>query len=161
MFRKLTAKLRSERVLPSTHSPLAPCSHCGVQPRSVESLHSNYLRQEMTSGQLKEILKARRAREFFFGFSLCSDPAWEIILIAYAASLDGQSPLLRTVIQESDVPATTLLRWLKTLEKNGLLEPIGDPFDSSQAILKLSATGKMRVERYVSAVWPGVPLQLV
>lgn len=136
---------------------MAHRDHLGQQLEAPRSARSIGLQPGPTCAQLKELLKARRARADFFGTHLFADPAWDILLLAYVALLDQDRLLISTLCKTSVVPATTSLRWVKALEQDGWLVR-RDALDSPRAWLELSAAGRIGMERYLTAVWPSVPL---
>lgn len=111
-----------------------------------------------TSKQLRQLLEARRARANFFGVHLFSDPAWDMLLMAYVAFLDEEKLLVATLCREGAVPATTTLRWVRALESDGLLAHRDGPLGSPQCWLEISALGRLGMERYLKLVWPMLPL---
>lgn len=113
---------------------------------------------EPSSTQLRQLLEARRARANFFGVHLFSDPAWDILLMAYVAFLDHEKLLVATICREGAVAATTTLRWIKALESDGLLVHRDGPLDGPQCWLEISALGRLGMERYLKLVWPALPL---
>ena len=111
-----------------------------------------------TSEQLRMLLQARHARANFFGAHLFADPAWDILLLAYVALLEREKLLVSSVCREGVVPATTTLRWIKALEQDGWLVHRDGPLDGPDSCLELSAAGKAGMERYLTLVWPSMPL---
>ena len=75
--------------------------------------------QAATEDRIAEIVRLRCKRAEVFGDELFSDPAWDILLALYAASLAGST---MTFDQLSIVtPPSTLARWLAVLQERGLL----------------------------------------
>ena len=75
--------------------------------------------QAATEDRIAEIVRLRRKRAELFGEELFSDPAWDILLALYAASLAGS---ITTFDQLSTVaPPSTLARWLAVLQERGLV----------------------------------------
>lgn len=101
--------------------------------------------------QLNQLLEAHRRRERFFGSHLFSDPAWDILLNAYAAQLSHERWSLGDLCAVSAVPATVAVRWVKKLEQDGWLVP-GDADEAESAIIELSARGKATMEDYLGFV---------
>lgn len=89
------------------------------------------------------VLRIRRARAEVFGAGLFSDPAWDILLQLFSATLRGSRLCLREV--ESDVPESTLARWAAVLEDKGLIHCEADPALSSTLWLSLSSQGELRM----------------
>jgi DNA-binding MarR family transcriptional regulator len=93
----------------------------------------------------KRIYAARRWRENALGIPrLFSDPAWDILLDV----LINEGRLNRVSVSSaciaSCVPATTALRWIATLEENGLIERRPDPADARRTFLSLTKKGRAR-----------------
>lgn len=111
-----------------------------------------------TCEQLRQLLKARRARANFFGAHLFADPAWDILLMAYVALLEGERLLVSELCRESVVPATTTLRWVKALEQDGWLTHHSDQRDVPKSWLEMSAAGKLGMEQYLASFWLAMPV---
>ena len=158
MIRKWLVRRRFQDAAVSTKHLMAQCNHLGEAIQAPACADSGAPRPGPSSAQLKDLLKARRARSDFFGAHLFADPAWDILLIAYVTLLDQERQLVSTLLRTSLVPATTLLRWIKTLQHHGWLERTQDPIEGPRAFLKLSPAGKAGMERYLAAVWPSLPL---
>ena len=99
----------------------------------------------VTAARIGRLIKARRARARFFDRTLFADPAWDILLELYAAHLAHRRLSVSAVCDGAAVPATTALRWIKTLESHGHVERRDDPMDGRRVFLKLSesAVGQM------------------
>lgn len=158
MIRKLLLRRRMRAAAVSTDRLMARCNHVGEASQASPRAQSVAPHPGPSSEQLKDLLKARRARSDFFGPHLVADPAWDILLSAYVTLLDQDRQLVSTLLRTSLVPATTLLRWIKTLQREGWLEHTDDPMENPRAVLQLSTAGKAGMERYLAAVWPSLPL---
>lgn len=101
---------------------------------------------------VRDLLKSRRARDRFFDPELFADPAWDILLELYAAELGQQRTSVSALCAAAAVPATTALRWIKTLEKNGLLVRTDDPMDGRRTFISLTSDAFDRMERYFKAI---------
>jgi hypothetical protein len=158
MIRTLKLRHRLRNVGHGAREFMARYDHFGEQIEAPESACSAGPHAGPSSAKLKELLKARRARANFFGAHLFCDPAWDILLLAYVALLDEEPLLISTLLRTSLAPATTMLRWVKALEHEGWLQQTCDPPDGPRSFLTLSAAGKAGMERYLTAVWPSLPL---
>lgn len=105
---------------------------------------------------VRRLLRARRLREQKFGADLFADPAWDILLEAYAAQLAQQRISVSGLCCGSAVPATTALRWIKKLEEDGWLIREADPFDARRFWLTLTDSASARLAEYFEAVWPSL-----
>ena len=141
-----------------SHQLMAQCNHLGEPIEPPDRAGSGPPHPGPSSAQLKELLKARRARANFFGPHLFANPAWDILLLAYVSQLDEERLLVSTLLRTSLVPATTTLRWVKALEQDGWLEHTDDLLEGTKSFLKLSAAGKATIERYLASVWPSLPI---
>ena len=87
-------------------------------------------------------------REQFLGQDLFADPAWDILLDLYAAQLEQQRVAVSSLCIAAAVPATTALRWIKTLTEMGLLVRTADPHDGRRVYIELSETAADGLEAY-------------
>lgn len=102
-----------------------------------------------TPEALRQVIKRRRTRELCFPAGLFADPAWDILLDLTVARIDRQDLSVTDVCVAAAVPQTTALRWIGTLEREGLIDRVPDPRDSRRVIIRLSAEGWERMERYL------------
>jgi hypothetical protein len=154
----MMSRRRLQNAAISSRQFMVQRNHLGEQNETPNRACSFGSYRRPTSEQLKELLKARQARANFFGAHLFADPAWDILLQVYVALLDKETLLVSTLLRTSSVPATTMLRWVRALEQDGWLEHNREPLEHPQSFLKLSAAGKLGMERYLASVWPSLPL---
>ncbi|MFC3713815.1 winged helix DNA-binding protein [Sphingoaurantiacus capsulatus] len=105
---------------------------------------------------LRQVIKRRRAREICFSAGLFADPAWDILLDLTIARIERRDLSVTDVCIAAAVPQTTALRWIGTLERQGLVDRIPDPRDSRRVIVRLSAEGWSRMERYLAMTGIGL-----
>jgi DNA-binding MarR family transcriptional regulator len=86
------------------------------------------------------VRNARHLREQFFEADLFADPAWDMLLDLYEAELSEQRTTVSNLCIASRVPATTALRWLRTLERRRLVDRTPDANDGRRKFLTLSDT---------------------
>jgi hypothetical protein len=103
--------------------------------------------------ELTALINRRRLRSEFIGEDLFADPAWDILLELYLASL-RQHRISVSSLCVGLVPATTTLRWLAALSKWGMIERRDDPFDGRRALLNLSESGRRTMDAYFKRVQP-------
>lgn len=97
--------------------------------------------------QAKRMFDLRQRRVRFFPRSLFSEPAWDVLLVLYLHH--GVSRLcIKDVAQLVDTPATTLLRWLKTLEDEKLISVRKHPCDRRVSLLDLTDLGLSSLAAY-------------
>jgi DNA-binding MarR family transcriptional regulator len=93
------------------------------------------VRTPVTEEHVLSILRVRRRRGKFFDPELFADPAWDILLELYAAHVAQRRVSVSDVCLGARVPATTALRWIKTLEQKGLISRRDDPMDGRRVFL--------------------------
>ena len=94
------------------------------------------------------VLAARRRRRHFFDPQLFADPAWDILLEVYANEMAQTRISVSKLCYAAGVPATTALRWVNKLEKDGLLRRKDDPFDSRRSWIELTDAGSGAMRAY-------------
>lgn len=107
---------------------------------------------EGPSAPVRRLLRQRRMREQFFPADLFADPAWDMLLDLYAARLEGRSVAVSSLCIAAAVPATTALRWIKTMTDTGLFERHADPRDGRRIFIGLSDKSTQAMERYFAAL---------
>ncbi len=112
------------------------------------------------AGTVRAIIRARRLREQFFGPDLFADPAWDILLDLFAARLEKQRVAVSSLCIAAAVPATTALRWIKTLTDIGLLVRAADPQDGRRVYIELAPQAADGLEAYLKAAQRISPLNL-
>jgi len=95
----------------------------------------------VTEQRIRRILEARRTRAQFFDSELLADPAWDILLELCAAELGHDRLTVSSLCSVLAMPATTTLRWIRTLEEGGLLQRSQDPTDDEQIFVHLTPAG--------------------
>lgn len=107
-------------------------------------------RAPLTAGELRTMLQLRRLRSRYFDAELFADPAWDMLLDLMAAHLDGDKVAVSSLCIAADVPATTALRWIKTMTDNGLFEREADPLDGRRIFIGLSDGAVKAMTAYFS-----------
>jgi hypothetical protein len=128
------------------------CSHVDEGPRCLSyvfnvSLGSPSL-SDVSATQVRELIKARRARDHHFPLGLFADPAWDILLGVFVAHLTQQRISVSGVCEHAAVPSTTALRWICTLEQGGWLIRREDPRDARRTWIELSAKAISAMQSY-------------
>ncbi|MFC7537871.1 hypothetical protein ACFQPG_10920 [Sphingomonas sp. GCM10030256] len=119
-----------------------------MQPPQVHRRSSHSL--DGTS--IRKIIRARRSREAIFDRNLLSDPAWEILLEAYAASAGNQRISVSGLCLSSGAPESTAARWVKKLEQDHWLVRIQDPLDRRRCWMELSDKAHEAMDRYFATL---------
>src|SRR5690348_13192409 len=64
--------------------------------------------------QIRRLIRARQLRGRVFGQHLFADPAWDILLEAYASDLERETIPVSALCIASGVPERIALRWIAT-----------------------------------------------
>lgn len=116
--------------------------------------------QKIDSGLVRAMIRARRLRDHYFRSDLFADPAWDILLDLFAARLEGQRVAVSSLCIAAAVPATTALRWIKTLTDMGLLVRSADPQDGRRVYIELSTEAAEGLQAFLVAAQRISPLIL-
>jgi DNA-binding MarR family transcriptional regulator len=90
---------------------------------------------------VSQIVDARRKRAQLFGATLFADPAWDMMLELYLATLEGRRLATSEVGNRTNVPMTTSLRWIDSLETSGWVRRVPDARDHRRYFIELSGRG--------------------
>lgn len=98
----------------------------------------------------RKILRLRHRRATHFGsLELFPDPAWDVLLDLYAARLDQKHVSVSSACLAAMVPPTTALRWLTTLQNEGLIATADDPDDRRRRWVDLTDAGVAAIDAFV------------
>lgn len=93
---------------------------------------------------------AERARRFqFFDGHLFADPAWDIMLELFVAEIERRDMPVTNLCFTSNVPDTTVLRWIKMLCAEELVARTRDSIDKRRVLVRLSRPAFEAMRRYV------------
>jgi len=101
---------------------------------------------------IRSIIRARRLRARFFDEELFADPAWDMLLDLMQAEIAQHRVPVSSLCIAAAVPATTALRWIKTMTDAGLFKRRADPHDGRRVFIELSADASNAMRRYFSEV---------
>ncbi|NIJ39381.1 DNA-binding MarR family transcriptional regulator [Sphingopyxis panaciterrae] len=101
---------------------------------------------------VRRMLRQRRMREQYFPADLFADPAWDMLLDLYAARLERQPVSVSSLCIAAAVPATTALRWIKTMTDAGLFLREADPHDGRRIFIGLAEGACEALARYFEAL---------
>jgi len=116
--------------------------------------------EALDAAAIRAIIRARRLRENYFPACLFADPAWDMLLDLMAARLEGSPVAVSSLCIASGVPATTALRWIRTLTERGLLVRVADPRDGRRVFIDLSDQTARALADYLRAARRISPLIL-
>lgn len=105
---------------------------------------------EAVAAALREALRLRRARESFLPDVRLGDPAWEILLVLFAASLDGNRETFGSLQQWTGLKHTTLLRHVTALVANGYIDR--GPIGGRSVHIALAPAGQQAMSLYLCEV---------
>ncbi len=105
----------------------------------------------------REKIRERRWREQFFAADLFADPAWDMLLDLYAAFYERRQVSVSSLCIAAAVPATTALRWIKTMTDAGLFERAIDPDDARRIFIGISEKGRIAMDGYFDKFAEGDP----
>lgn len=107
--------------------------------------HWSQAAQEAAEGHVRFVVAARRLRDAIIGADLFADPAWDMLLELYAASLAQHRLSTTELIASSGVPPTTGLRWIDKLESVGIVRRREDRLDRRRMWVEISDHGAMKM----------------
>jgi DNA-binding MarR family transcriptional regulator len=121
----------------------------GLSPGAPETFGAGH---GVDDAKVRRIIRARRIREQQLGPELFADPAWDLLLEAFAADLRHEWLTVSHLCRASRMPETTALRWIKLLEKEGWLKEAQSP--DGRKWMELTLQGSSRLRRYFDAIGP-------
>jgi hypothetical protein len=126
-------------------------------PRDYAAIPRSFVPEERTierqrAKEVRRVLRQRRMREQYFPADLFADPAWDMLLDLYAARLERQPVSVSSLCIAAAVPATTALRWIKTMTDAGLFVREGDPHDGRRIFIGLAEGACDALARYFEAL---------
>jgi hypothetical protein len=101
---------------------------------------------------VRQVIRARRLRGRFFDETLFADPAWDMLLDLFQAELAQHRVPVSSLCIAAAVPATTALRWIKSMTDCGLFLRRPDPHDGRRVFIELSTDASQAMRRYFSEV---------
>ena len=128
----------------------SPARDFAAMPRSFRPEERTLDRQR--AKQVRRMLRQRRMREQYFPADLFADPAWDMLLDLYAARLERQPVSVSSLCIAAAVPATTALRWIKTMTDAGLFLREQDPHDGRRIFIALAEGAFDALSRYFEAL---------
>lgn len=97
----------------------------------------------------RHIRQARESRHSFLPAALFGEPAWEMLLDLLISKQEGRPVALNSACIASGAPTTTAMRWVKFLQRAGLVEEQPDPKDRRRKFLVLTSLGERKVRAAV------------
>lgn len=101
---------------------------------------------------VRAIIRARRLRSRYFSEELFADPAWDMLLDLLQAEISKLRVPVSSLCIAAAVPATTALRWLKTMTQEGLFVRRADQHDGRRVFVELAPHTSQALRRYFSEI---------
>jgi hypothetical protein len=162
---RLLGDLAGPRGLPGTPQPYAPRGEAAGDYsgqvrsplRDYAATPRSFLPEDRTVDRqrakgVRRMLRQRRMREQYFPADMFADPAWDMLLDLYAARLERQPVSVSSLCIAAAVPATTALRWIKTMTDAGLFLREADPDDGRRIFIALAEGAFDAMARYFEAL---------
>lgn len=109
---------------------------------------------QVSAEAVRSVIRARRLRTRFFEEDLFADPAWDMLLDLLQAEIAQLRVPVSSLCIAAAVPATTALRWLKTMTDKGLFVRRADPHDGRRVFVELAPQASIAMRRYFAEVGP-------
>lgn len=97
---------------------------------------------------VRGVIRARRLRARYFAEDMFADPAWDMLLDLLQAEVAQLRVPVSSLCIAAAVPATTALRWLKTMVAQGLFQRRADPHDGRRVFVELAPEASIALRRY-------------
>lgn len=107
---------------------------------------------EVSAETVRAVIRARRLRSRYFPDDLFADPAWDMLLDLLQAEIAQLRVPVSSLCIAAAVPATTALRWLKTMTQQGLFLRRADPHDGRRVFVELAPKASLALRRYFSDI---------
>jgi hypothetical protein len=116
-------------------TPRAPRAPANVSPHSLSTA--------------RRMVRERLRRIHHFDAGLFADPAWDMMLDLFIAEAEGRETPVMNLCLSSQVPETTTLRWVKTLEHAGIVIRQKDEHDQRRVLVRLSPSAAKSLATYL------------
>lgn len=97
-------------------------------------------------------LKLRSQRDAIAGPSLLSDPAWDMLLDLFVGHITGRDVSVTSACLASRRPATTSLRYIERMAKQGLIRREKDCNDNRKVYLRMTEKAFRAVAKWIDAL---------
>jgi DNA-binding MarR family transcriptional regulator len=106
----------------------------------------------LSAETVRAVIQARRLRSRYFSEELFADPAWDMLLDLLQAEIAHLRVPVSSLCIAAAVPATTALRWLKTMVSEGIFIRRADPHDGRRVFVELAPEASSALRRYFGEV---------
>jgi DNA-binding MarR family transcriptional regulator len=101
---------------------------------------------------VRSVIRARRVRSRYFSEELFAHPAWDMLRDLLQAEIAQLRVPVSSLCIAASVPATTALRWLKSMVQQGLFMRRADPHDGRRIFVELAPEASHALRRYFAEV---------
>lgn len=101
---------------------------------------------------VRTMLRARRLRANYMPADLFADPAWDMLLDLLQAEIVQHRVPVSSLCIAAAVPATTALRWIKSMTDRGILRRRDDPHDGRRVFIEMAPDTSAAIRRYFQEV---------
>ena len=120
-------------------------------PPSIEAVAAGDV-PPVSAETVRAVIRARRLRSRYFSEELFADPAWDMLLDLLQAEIAHLRVPVSSLCIAAAVPATTALRWLKTMVSEGIFIRRADPHDGRRVFVELAPDASGALRRYFAEV---------
>ena len=103
---------------------------------------------QVSADAVRSVIRARRLRSRYFDEGMFADPAWDMLLDLLQAEIAQLRVPVSSLCIAASVPATTALRWLKTMTCQGIFVRRADPNDGRRVFVELAPPASQAMRRY-------------
>jgi DNA-binding MarR family transcriptional regulator len=100
----------------------------------------------------RKLIRVSRARGEYFDADLLGDPVWELLLRLYDAEESRRVYPTQDLRQEFRMSPETLRRWIKVLERRGLITVIAETELRDDGLIKLTRSAHGAMGNYLMAI---------
>lgn len=108
--------------------------------------------REHLVAKAKALIAERKRRSQFLSKSVFGEPAWDMLLALYVADFAGEELTVGKLINLTETPQTTALRWIDYLEKERLVVRQVDPDNRRVVLMQLLEKGQDVLDSYLSTL---------
>lgn len=101
---------------------------------------------------VRQVIRARRLRASYFDEELFADPAWDMMLDLLQAEIAQHRVPVSSLCIAAAVPATTALRWIKSMTDAGLFNRRADPHDGRRVFVELAPQVSEALRHYFKEI---------
>ena len=127
----------------------------GVPARALEPMPAGDV-PPLSADTVRAVIRARRLRARYFREEMFADPAWDMLLDLLQAEIAQLRVPVSSLCIAAAVPATTALRWLKTMVSQGIFIRRADPHDGRRVFVELAPGASQALRRYFGEVGQAV-----